>query len=382
MNNQFNYNEYNNEKNSHTQKSTSIQKSNVEKVNQKNLIISISLILVIVALVVGFFLFKPEKEETNTNKDNNNTGNEVKDPTEEEKTISIINPDSKTRPYAIMINCHNGALPQAGLQNAYIVYELMVEGGITRMMALFKDVEVAKIGSVRSARTQYLDYVYENDAIYVHAGGAADALKRISEEKISDIDVDGVYGFRDASLNRSWEHTLFTSTEKLLNGVNNKGIKKTTEVKNLLTYQANELNMDNYNDKKVANNVSIKYSDYRTSNYTYNEETKTYLRSMNNTKNTDLVTGEQYQVKNIIVYSVKYSNYTYNNYSAYQKIDNIGTGDGYYITNGYAIPITWEKNSKNSRTIYKVKSTGKELVVNDGNTYIQIYPTSGNLVIN
>ena len=103
---------------------------------------------------------------------------------------------------------------------------------------------------------------------------------------------------------------------------------------------------------------------------------------MNNTKNIDLVTNEQYEVKNIIVYAVKYSNYTYNNYSLYQKIDNTGTGEGYYITEGKAIPIIWEKSSKNSQTKYKVKETGKELVVNDGNTYIQIYPTSGSLVIN
>ena len=53
----------------------------------------------------------------------------------------------------------------------------------------------------------------------------------------------------------------------------------------------------------------------------------------------------------------------------------------YYITEGKSIPITWEKSSKNSQTKYIVKETGKELVVNDGNTYIQIYPTSGNLAI-
>lgn len=54
---------------------------------------------------------------------------------------------------------------------------------------------------------------------------------------------------------------------------------------------------------------------------------------------------------------------------------------GYYISNGYSIPITWTKPSKNEKTVYKIKSTGEELVVNDGNTYIQIYPTSGKLTM-
>ena len=103
---------------------------------------------------------------------------------------------------------------------------------------------------------------------------------------------------------------------------------------------------------------------------------------MNDTKNVDLVTGEQYKVKNIIIYGVNYSNYCDHGYCAYVKMDNVGTGEGYYVSNGYSIPITWSKSSKNDRTIYKVKSRGEELVVNDGNTYIQIYPTSGNLSIN
>ena len=62
------------------------------------------------------------------------------------------------------------AWPHAGLQDAYITYEILAEGGITRLMALFKDKDTAKIGSVRSARPYYLDYALENDAIYVHYG--------------------------------------------------------------------------------------------------------------------------------------------------------------------------------------------------------------------
>ena len=311
------------------------------------------------------------KEGNASEKENNDIKEEVK----------IIDVNSNTRPYAVMINCHNGALPQAGLQNAYIVYEIMVEGGITRMMALFKDVDVDKIGSIRSARTQFLDYVYEHDAIYVHAGGATDAMNRIANEGINDVNVDGKFGMRDTSLDRSWEHLLFTSTNLINKGADAEGMKKTTDSTNLLTYQAESIDFSKYTDVKEANNISIRYSDYRTTNYTYDADKKVYLRNMNHTANVDLVTGNQYEVKNIIVYGVTYSNYTYNGYSLYQKIDNVGSGEGYYVTEGHAIPIIWEKNSKNEKTIYKVKETGKELVVNDGNTYIQIYPNRENMSI-
>ena len=326
-------------------------------------------------LVVLFLCACGKKEEVdNPSKEDNKKQEEVKE-------VKIIDVNSDTRPFAVMINCHNDALPHAGLQNAYVVYELMVEGGITRMMALFKDVDVDKIGSVRSARTQYLDYVYENDAIYVHAGGAADAMKRIVNEGISDVNSDGQYGMRDTTLNRNWEHTLFTSTELLNKGADAEGMRKTTSQGNLLTYSADSLDFSEYTDVKDANKVKITYSYYRTSKYTYDADKKVYLRYMNNASNVDLVTGNQYEVKNIIVYGVNYSNYTYNNYSLYQKLDNVGSGEGYYITEGKAIKITWEKSSKSAKTVYKVKETGKELVVNDGNTYIQIYPNGQSMTI-
>lgn len=335
-------------------------------------------ILLLAGIGVGVYFVVGKKN--NKTADNDKIDN-IKEEVKEEKKVTIIDVNSNTRPYAVMINCHNSALPQSGLDKAYIVYELMVEGGITRMLALFKDTDVDKIGSVRSARTQYLDYVYENDAIYAHAGGAEDALKRIANENIDDVDVDSQYGFRDTSLDRAWEHKLFTSTKLLNEGLSNRKYRTTAETKSLLKYSAEEIDLSEIEGSKSANNISVKYSDYRTSNYVYDSDNKVYLRSMNDTKNVDLVTGEQYKVKNIIIYGINYSSYCDHGYCLYQKIDNVGSGDGYYISNGYSIPITWSKSSKNDKTIYKIKSNDKELVVNDGNTYIQIYPTSGNLNI-
>ena len=129
--------------------------------NNKLILFIILGVIVLCGIGIGVYFVIDNNKKIPDKKENANE--EVKEETKEEKKVSIIDVDSDTRPYAVMINCHNGALPQAGLDKAYIVYELMVEGGITRMMALFKDTNVDKIGSVRSARTQYLDYVYEND---------------------------------------------------------------------------------------------------------------------------------------------------------------------------------------------------------------------------
>ena len=357
-------------------------KKEVKKESKNNKLFIIGgAILGVLAIVGIIFLLTNKKEEPKEEPKKEEPKKEEVPPepqsTVDSKDVKVIDVNSKTRPYAIMINCKSEALPQAGLQDAYIVYELMVEGGITRMLAIFKDVDLKKVGSVRSARDQYLGYSFENDAIYVHAGGAQETLARISKEKIADIDVDGKYGVRDKTLKRDWEHTLFTDSTHLEKGMKDKKLRSTTEQKNLLHYDSVELDFSEYKDKTEAKDVSIKYSNYRTSIYKYDEANKYYLRSMNSKKNTDLVTGEQYHVKNIIVYGVKHDTYTAHGYYGYQKLHNIGTGEGYYITDGYALPITWEKKDEASQTVYKYKETGKELVVNDGNTYIQIYPTNG-----
>lgn len=354
-----------------------------KQLNKKKLFIFIGIALIVITgIILGILglikitnkgdggLTEPEEKEEEV--------------VEKEEPIKIIDVNSKTRPYAIMINCKGEALPQSGLQDAYIVYELLVEGGITRMLAIFKDKTFDKVGSIRSARNQYLGYVFENDAILVHAGGSVEALNRIANEGINHIDADGQYGVRDRELAkvRAWEHTLFTNSNLLTNATNNQKIRSTTETKTLLNYSANEVDLSKY-ETKEANNVSIKYSDYRTSNYTYDSENKVYLRSMNNTKNIDLVTGKQYEVKNILIYGIQHTSYTDNGYYGYQRLSNIGQGEGYYVTNGVALPITWEKKDEKSQTVYKVKETGEELIVNDGNTYVQIYPTNGgNLTIN
>lgn len=323
--------------------------------------------------VLCFFIVGCGKEEPVVE---NNQQEEIEEEPIIESNVKIIDVNSNTRPYAVMINCHNDALPQAGLNDAYIVYELMVEYGITRMMALYKDADIAKIGAVRSARVQYLGYAFENDAIYVHAGGSPESINRIKNEKIEDIDVDGQYGVRDKTLKRDWEHTLFTNSTLLSKATKEKSLRSTTTVKSLLKYSEEEVDLSKYKTEK-ANKVSIKYSTYRTSIYEYDKENSDYLRFMNNKKNDDLVTGKQYHVKNIIVYGVEYSTYNYKSKTPYQKPHNIGNGEGYYITNGVALPITWEKKDEKSKTIYKIKETGEDLVVNDGNTYIQIYPSNG-----
>ena len=288
------------------------------------------------------------------------------------KKIKIVSEDSKSRPIAVMINNNHAAWPHAGLSDAYITYEIIAEGGITRLMAIFKDKDTAKIGSVRSSRPYYLDYALENDAIYVHFGYSEDARSDIASLGVDNINglTDESVFWRDTSLRKALEHTAFTSMEKIKEFSKDKGYDRDTNKPLLLKYSASEIDLSKREEASKADNIFLKYSYYTNSSYEYDSENKVYKRSMSGQAHVDAVTGQQYTYKNIIIAPLK--NYSYDSYGR-QKLDNIGTFDGYYITNGYSVPITFTKESRSGQTVYKYKD-GKEIIFNDGNTFIQITP--------
>ena len=283
------------------------------------------------------------------------------------------------RPIAVMIDNHSGAWPQANLNKAYLVYEIVVEGGETRLMALFKGQNLDKIGPVRSSRHYFLDYALENDAIYVHHGWSPQA-----QSDISTLGVNNINGIQESSASfwrvkdKSAPHNLFTSTDSILKIAERKGYSKTSDKKSVLNYVANEVEMPA--TAVNATSVTIPHSNLQTVKYEYDVQNKTYKRYARNKLQTDYITGETITTKNIII--TMCDNYTLNDSEnkGRQGLKNIGTFKGYYITEGKAIEIQCTKNDRDEQTVYK-DLNGKEIEVNDGNTFINICPTDAKLVI-
>ena len=345
-----------------------------KKGKMKILIIGLIALIVIAGILLAVKILNKGQAETTSNGEMA----EVKD----EPQVQIVDVNSKTRPYAVMINNNHAAWPQCGLKDAYLVYEIVAEGGITRMMALYKDTYPTKVGSVRSARHYFIEYAEENDAIFVHWGGSPQAYSKLNSgiDNLDGIALEGTMFFRDTSLNRAYEHTGFVNLEKAKTYAEQQGYTRDSKKDLLLNYSAEEIDLNANESAQVADTVKLEYSDYHTTSYEYDAENKVYKRSMSGKANVDLATGEQYTAKNIIVYKVR--NYTLNDgeNKGRQGLDNVGSGTGYYISNGQAVSITWEKESTSAQTVYKY-TNGEELVVNDGNTFIQILPTDGEISI-
>lgn len=332
----------------------------------------ILILLLLISIIGGGYYYQYYIK----NKAGNNPGSGGEEPIPEPK-LKIVDLDSKSRPFAIMINNIGVARPlQSGLQDAYIIYEMLAEGGITRYMALFLDQTTERIGSVRSSRHYYLDYALENDAIYVHHGQSPQAAADFKTLRIDRIVADNSKtGWRDKTLKVSSEHTLFTSIEKLNKGVGSKRTERNKDL--LLDYSIDPIDLSIKEGVKIANKVTIVYSAQTTSSYEYDAEGGVYKRFVNNKEHLDYVTKAQYTFKNIIIYQV--DSITLDS-KGRQDFKNIGSGKGWFISEGSAVPITWSKSARSSQTVYKYEN-GEELVVNDGNTFIQIQPKGKELSI-
>jgi len=302
----------------------------------------------------------------------------------EENSVKIFS--GNKRPVAVMIDNNVNAWPQYSLNKAYIVYEAIVEAQETRLMAVFKSDDVDMIGPVRSSRHYFLDYALENDAIYAHLGWSPQAQKDISSLGVNNINGQ-VYDTGAARTNTSkyWReksksapHNAFTSLNGLYQIAQEKGYRTTSDKKSVLNYVVGEVDLE---DGVDANTVSIPYSNSNIVKYVYNSELGKYERYSRGEKQKDGSTGEDVVTKNIIITFAQ--NYTLNDpeKKGRQGLYNIGTCDGYYITNGKAIKIKCKKSSRNAQTVY-TDLDGNEIQVNDGNTFIQICPLKANVKIN
>lgn len=346
--------------------------------NKKILIPIISVILIIDLGLIISCIYTNYLYESKDKIDNNIVDNEleVKNEKEEKKEVQIFKGDD--RAVAVMIDNEKPAWPHAGLNDAFLLYEIIIEGGETRIMALFKGKQTEKIGPIRSARHYFLDYVIENDAEYVHYGWSPQAqndIKRFSINNINGVTGDSRIFWREGNLNSY--HNVFTSMKNILELSEKKEYRNISEDKGVFTYSANEIYLDNGQD---ANNIKIKYSNIQNVSYVYNKEKQVYERYMRGLAHKDRYTDEFFIAKNIIVCYIKNGLLDDSENVGRQELYNIGKGEGVYITNGRFINIIWEKNDRFDTTKY-YNEKGEEIVLNDGITWVQIVPIDNKIEI-
>lgn len=264
---------------------------------------------------------------------------------------------------AVMINNHVDARPTTGLAQANIVYEAEVEGGITRFMALYSsDTEVLEIGSVRSARPYFVDWVNEYDALYSHCGGSPEALVRIVQDDIIDLNEfnKGYYYWRDNS--RNAPHNIYTSTKKL-----NSYLEK-NDIAQGDYFSWNFKEDENIDSRPASSSVEI---NYRLKSFVvrweYDRDANGYNRYVANKLHKEK-SGEYIFAKNIVIQT---ADAEVLDEKLRLRMDVLGEGMATVCMDGVCNEGKWKKKSKTSRTRY-YNEEDIEFDFNAGSTWIQV----------
>ena len=278
------------------------------------------------------------------------------------------------RPAAVMLNNLKAAQPQLGISQADIIYEVPVEGGITRMLALYQTLEdVGTLGSVRSARPYFLELALGHDAIYVHAGGSQEAYSNLRSWKVDHM--DGVRGGEDAKIfwrdpdrrkNNGYEHSLITSGEKILEYLAQGRIP--VEHAGGWNYLQAFKEDGTPAEGEAAEQVRVHFSGYKTGVFDYDAATGKYLVSQYGKEHTDGATGDQVSAVNVLVLKTSVS--VLDNVGRL-RVKTTGEGEGLFFRGGKAVPIRWSRGDRNSTFSYTLED-GSSLALGQGNSYVCI----------
>lgn len=276
-----------------------------------------------------------------------------------------------SRPVMISVENHPKARPQWGLTSSDIVWEMVAEGGITRMLLMYADYTriPEKVGPTRSARHYFVDLVEGFDAIFVHFGYSPAAKRQLREHGVNNINgmVDGAYFFRDKSRKKyGIEHTAYTTDKAVAKAIEKKGYRKEVLSKYASPFIFTET--PRTLSGGACDEITVSFSSSYTYKYTYDATRNVYLSTINGKKFVDSE-GTQQNFDNVIVCYTNISDILGDEKG---RVDfDLSKGKGVYVTNGTYEEITWEKgDSKDMMKFYD--AYGTELVLNTGRTYIAI----------
>ena len=269
---------------------------------------------------------------------------------------------------AVMIVIENSpmARPQSGLNDASIVYEYLVEGGITRFLALYWKNIPDKMGPIRSARPYLIKTAKYYNSLLLHAGASPDGFKMLQNNYVTNLDqiYNGNYYWR--SSNRKTPHNLYTGFFKIKDYLGN------------LTGQEynprfNFQQISFVNPEKIeAEQIKIKYWGNYKVLYRYNSDMNNYHRFLDNFDKPHMTGNSKHiSVNNIII---KFVDTKVKDDQGRLTLKNNGKGKGLLFRDGTVKELTWENSSDNWTYFYNKEK--KRIKVNPGKTWIQVVPQS------
>ena len=294
---------------------------------------------------------------------------------------------TNNRAYCVMFNNSTAAMPQHGVAQADIIYETLIEGE-TRCMGVFYDLASATepLGSIRSARRDFINIAMAYDAIYVHKGWSQKPHEYSAEAYFEDTGwehLDGNIGkycseyFYQTRFNYALEHRTFIKPESVIAYAQRMNLT-TTRDQSLdvgLKFDEEAFFVGEKAEKIVAwfnmvANFDRKWNKSTTMNY--NSTTGLYEAYQHGEDYVDGNSGDVLSFRNVIILRAPMQKLP----AGHMKIGVKGTGTGYFACNGQIVPIKWSRASDSDPYTYTLEN-GTPITLGVGKTYIAFVPETG-----
>jgi hypothetical protein len=271
------------------------------------------------------------------------------------------------RVVAVKIDNHPRARPQVVLNEADAVYETLVEGGLTRFIALYQTKDFDKVGPNRSGRVTDSDLIKGLDAVFQISGAQGWVKDIYRKDGVNVLYDNGVSTFRDKS--RPAPHNLFASTPKI----------RELADKNKWSDE-NPGNMFLFGDAPSsgaqATAINMKFSGHPGAGWVWDGER--YLRSNgraeHQTVNPD---GDREQVSADVLVALKVREFIAHNPAgsgtSLPTADTVGTGEAVVFYNGEVVGGTWTRDS-DTDMFTLTNEDGTEMIIPAGRLWISLIP--------
>jgi len=270
---------------------------------------------------------------------------------------------------AVKIENSPAAYPLSGLGDAEVVFEELVEGGLTRFMAVYHCTDTKKAGPVRSARIVDPPIMSPITRILAAAGGNAIVRKALDKAKIVTIDENTAGGAlrRISRPGISSEHTLYGNTTT----IRKVGVKKFEDVPPEGIFRFGDLPAGG----RKARTVTLFFS--QADPIVYQWKGKAWTRSQHG--EAFQVEGGPIQVDNVIIelHEVNYSKRLFDvaGNPSIEIADPVGKGDALVFRDGQVFEATWSRKAITDRVVYSAKG-GEEIALAEGTTWVALLPNA------
>lgn len=325
----------------------------------------------VLLLCFALVLSACKKEEPATEPEVTEAATEATEPVTEPAT-EATEPEPTARrmfderyPYAVMIDNHPDARQQSGLQNASIIYEMLVEG-VTRMM-IVTDEEAGVVGPIRSARPIFVNAVVENGGFYSHVGN----YEYVQEMEIGDRvkDMDQFFHAGNAYYRANHKvppHNMYADLADLYSAAESEGYS--LEVDEPLGYlQADEVQVREGGEDAAS--VGFAHDGYQYQRYTYDEEKAGYVKTIDGTPVLEERTEEPLVIQSLVVLQLPHWR---RDNGVHYGMEDVGSGTATLYEGGQSYEIEWSRQTNGDPLV--LSKDGEELVFSPGLLYIQCIP--------